>query len=191
MISDNIQGWFNCPKLYKEMVDNAKDGAVFVEVGCWKGKSASFMAETIKNSKKKINFYCVDTWKGTLTEHGHQEDPDVVNDRLFEVFNENLKELDGYYTCIRGLSVDGAKQFRNESIDFCYIDGLHEYEPVLRDLEIFVPLVRSGGIVGGHDYSYAPVRTALRDYLRSNLILRDITLFITDEYPPSFFFINP
>lgn len=166
MISDNIQGWFNCPKLYKEMVDNAKDGAVFVEVGCWKGKSASFMAETIKNSKKKINFYCVDTWKGTLTEHGHQEDPDVVNDRLFEVFNENLKDLNGYYTCIRGLSVDGAKQFENESIDFCYIDASHEYEDVLDDIDAWLPKVKKNGVIAGDDFNSPKVSRAVKERLK-------------------------
>jgi len=54
---------------HEDAVKAASDGAVFVEVGCWKGKSACFMGVEIINSAKKIDFYCVDHWAGTRGEH--------------------------------------------------------------------------------------------------------------------------
>ena len=36
---NNIQGWFHFESVYDEVV-NSFDNAIFVEVGCWLGKSA-------------------------------------------------------------------------------------------------------------------------------------------------------
>lgn len=55
------EDWFTYPNLYKEMVEKSSNGSLFVEVGSWKGRSASFMAVEILNSKKDIKFDCVDT----------------------------------------------------------------------------------------------------------------------------------
>jgi SAM-dependent methyltransferase len=165
-----IQGWFNCPDLYKEVVAKAADNAKFVEIGCWKGKSASFMAEQIMNSKKAITFYCVDTWKGTLTEDGHQTDPDVVNDRLFEVFNLNLAPFAGYYNPIRSTSVEAASQFENNSLDFIYIDASHEYIDVKNDIQAWLPKLKKGGIIAGDDYNSSQVSRAVREFFGNSIV---------------------
>lgn len=43
------EDWFSYPRLYKRMVESATDGHHFVELGSWKGRSASFMAVEIIN----------------------------------------------------------------------------------------------------------------------------------------------
>ena len=96
-----VEGWFNYEALYSNAVNWAQNGAHFVEVGSWKGKSAAYMCVEIINSGKTINFDCVDTFKGSLDEDVHQNDPDVVEDRLMEVFIENMKPVDGYYNVIK------------------------------------------------------------------------------------------
>ena len=165
-----IPGWFNCPDLYREMVSKAPQTATFVEIGCWKGKSSSFMAEQIANSKKDIKFYCVDTWKGTLTEDGHQNDPDVVNDRLFEVFNDNLAPFTGYYNPIRSTSVEAANQFEDNSLDFIYIDASHEYEDVKDDINAWFPKLKKGGTIAGDDYNSKEVSRAVREIFGSAIV---------------------
>lgn len=125
----------------------------FVEVGAWKGKSAAFMAVEIINSQLPIRFDVVDTWKGTLNEDVHQQDPDVVNDRLFEVFLENMKPVEGHYNPIRMTSVEAAGLYENASLDFVFIDGDHTYEGVKADLIAWKDKIRPGGIIAGHDFS--------------------------------------
>ena len=49
----SVDGWFTFPGLYSNVVSNAVDGWHIVEIGSWKGKSASFMGVEIINSKKK------------------------------------------------------------------------------------------------------------------------------------------
>jgi predicted O-methyltransferase YrrM len=37
--------------------------------------------------------------------------------------------------------------------DFIYIDGMHTYEQVKKDIQNYLPLVKEGGFIGGHDYA--------------------------------------
>lgn len=49
-------------------------------------------------------------------------------------------------------SLDAAKKI-DEQLDFVYIDGLHDYKSVMDDIIAWYPLVREGGVVGGHDFT--------------------------------------
>ena len=49
-------------------------------------------------------------------------------------------------------SLDAAKKI-DEPLDFVYIDGLHDYKSVTDDIAAWYPLVRKGGVVGGHDFT--------------------------------------
>jgi cephalosporin hydroxylase len=49
-------------------------------------------------------------------------------------------------------TLETAKEiFNNEEIDFLFIDGNHLYSAVRQDYEMYMPLVRKGGIVAFHD----------------------------------------
>lgn len=50
-------------------------------------------------------------------------------------------------------SADAALSFQRESLDFVYIDGSHEYKCVKEDIQLYFPLVKAGGVLGGHDYT--------------------------------------
>lgn len=39
-----------------------------------------------------------------------------------------------------------------DNLDFIYIDGDHSYEGVKKDIELYWPKVRKGGVFGGHDF---------------------------------------
>lgn len=47
--------------------------------------------------------------------------------------------------------------WKDEKIDFLYIDGDHSYEGVKADFENFHSLVRKGGVIGFHDVNHPPV----------------------------------
>ncbi len=52
-------------------------------------------------------------------------------------------------------SEDAAQLIRDRSLDFVFIDGSHQYEHVKRDIELWEPKVRVGGLLMGHDYDGA------------------------------------
>jgi hypothetical protein len=104
-----VPGWFAFAGVYRDAVRSApKSGATFVEVGSWKGKSAAFMGVEIANSKKAIEFYCVDHWRGS-DEAAHHADPDVRAGRLFEVFLKNIKPVADYIRPLRAPSVAASR----------------------------------------------------------------------------------
>jgi hypothetical protein len=54
-------------------------------------------------------------------------------------------------TPIQMMSEDAVDYIPND-IDFIYIDGNHAYEYVKKDVELYYPKLKSGGILGGHDF---------------------------------------
>jgi hypothetical protein len=164
---NTIFGWFNFQNHYTKMVEIADNGAHFVEIGAWKGKSSAFLATEIANSGKQIKFDCVDTWLGSA-EHlqvgGHYYDSDAATGKLYDVFIANMKPVEGYYNPIKMESVEASKLYADESLDFVFIDAGHEYENVYADIKSWLPKVKPGGWIGGHDYPWNEgIRRACRE----------------------------
>jgi len=55
-------------------------------------------------------------------------------------------------TFLEGWSDVRAKDFADGSLDLVFIDADHSEESVLRDLQAWLPKLRPGGILSGHDY---------------------------------------
>jgi predicted O-methyltransferase YrrM len=53
---------------------------------------------------------------------------------------------------LQGWSDACAKEFDDRSLDLVFVDADHSEEWVLRDLSAWLPKVRRGGIIAGHDY---------------------------------------
>ena len=141
------ENWFSYPNLYKSIVDKFESGSKFVEIGSWKGKSSAYMAVEIANSNKNIDFYCVDTWEGSIE---HKNNTEIS--MLYDIFLNNMKSIESYYTPLKMKSLDAVSKFEDSSLDFVFIDGSHEYEDVKEDIKAWLPKVKPGGILAGHDY---------------------------------------
>lgn len=143
------EDWFSYPELYKRIVNTLQDDSHIVEVGSWKGRSASFMAVEIINSNKKIKFDCVDTWKGSIE---HVKYDVIIEEKLYDVFLSNIEPVRNVITPIRMTSIEASKLYDDNSLDFVFIDASHEYEDVKEDILAWLPKVKVGGILAGHDY---------------------------------------
>lgn len=53
---------------------------------------------------------------------------------------------------LRMTSEVAASQFGRGQLDFVYIDAQHHYEAAKEDIWIWLPKVRRGGLLAGHDY---------------------------------------
>ena len=165
------EDWFSYPNLYKRIVDNSQDGAKLVEVGSWKGRSASFMAVEIINSNKNIKFDCVDTWKGSIE---HTDYDVITEEKLYDVFLSNIEPVKHVINPIKMTSIDASKLYDDNSLDFVFIDANHEYEDVKKDIESWLPKIKSGGYIGGHDYnanSFPGVIKAVNDLFNDRFTL--------------------
>ena len=149
----NIQGWFNYEWIYKQLVAQAPEGAKFVEIGSWKGKSSSYLTVEKINSGKNISITCIDTWLGS-SEHqegAECEDQAIIDGTLYQQFIRNMKPVEGHYTHLRMDSVDASELFEDNSIHFLMIDAAHETELVIQDIEAWLPKMINGGLMAGDD----------------------------------------
>jgi glycosyltransferase involved in cell wall biosynthesis len=151
---NEIPGWFAYQDLYTEVVKNAGNDDVFVEVGAWFGKSTNYLAQQIRESKKNIQFTTVDTWKGTDDEDIHQNIVGAFNGDIFYEFVDNTILSDNYgsINMIKDTSRNAANNFANGSIDYIMLDAGHSYDALKDDLEVWYNKVKPGGIVSGDDY---------------------------------------
>ena len=164
-----VEGFFSDEdfRFYYELVKMLPFNGHFVEVGSWKGRSSSFMAVELINSRKNVRFDCVDTWKGSEDHQpgAQNEDQDVVHDRLFDVFQRNMKPVEGYYLPVRDTSLDAARKYTDGSIDAVFIDASHDYENVVADIKAWLPKIREGGIISGHDFHHPPIIQAVGELI--------------------------
>lgn len=151
------EDWFTYPVLYSRFISEMPscDG-VFVEVGCWKGKSVAYLAVEAINSGKQVMIYAVDTWAGSANEECHQKDPHVVAGTLYDLFLENVSELRKVISPMRMKSTEAAATFPDRSVDIVFIDAAHDYDSVCADINAWLPKVRPGGYLAGHDYPWSP-----------------------------------
>jgi predicted O-methyltransferase YrrM len=148
-----IHGWFNFQSLYSDMVRKFND-AMFVEIGCWKGKSTVYMAEQIKKSRKNILFTAIDLFP---------VDPDLIGSgpAVEAEFFDNIRPVANYINFIKGSSHDLHSIFADKSIDFIFIDGNHHYPHVKKDIELWFPKLKDEGVIAGHDYWLGDVKQAV------------------------------
>jgi hypothetical protein len=135
-------------------------GGVGAEVGSWRG---DFAAQLLAGAEPRT-LYLIDPWAyrgqagyeqamyGDAVAKG-QESMDAIHDSVLERFREQTDA--GRVSVWRKRSGDAARELAAQSFDWIYIDGDHTYDAVKADLEAFLPLVRSGGILAGDDYGDA------------------------------------
>lgn len=151
MTYHDIPGWFTWEPLYKRMVDNAKDGSRFVEVGVFLGKSAIYLAQQIKESGKKIDFYCVDPWNRDVSGVSVKD----AGGSFATKFKENAEH------CGVGDNIIAIQSTSHMTalilpwvFDFVFIDAEHDYLSVRWDISDWLPKMRAGGgVMAGHDYT--------------------------------------
>lgn len=186
----DIQGWFNYKNLFTKAVKYYPDGSHFVEMGCWRGRSTVYLGVEIFNSNKNIKLDCVDTWKGSIQ---HTNDPEfskiLETDGIYKEFLENIKPINNIINIVRDTSVSAASNYSDNSIDFVFIDGSHDYESVLQDLHAWYPKIKINGAIAGHDYNWPSVKKAVNKFFSNKPGYRNLTdcgekswLFSTKEF---------
>lgn len=158
----DVQGWFDYARIYDEAIGKAvkRDReSVFIEVGCWRGRSAAYMAEQIARRRARARLWCVDPWTGTEG-HPHQEDVQKAGGSIFPEFAANLRATGGlpFVSTMIARSTEAAKTFRDGSVDFVWIDGDHSAEAVEADVRAWLPKLAAGGMMAGHDWDRQTVK---------------------------------
>lgn len=134
-------------------------GAI-VEIGSWKGYSTIWLARgSLAGNKSKV--YAIDPHTGAAIHKQMYGEVDTFND-----FIKNIKDLevDSVVIPLRMTSEQAVKKWDGSQIDLLWIDGDHMLPD--KDLEMWYPYVKFGGIIALHDTTTweVPNRVAMEMY---------------------------
>lgn len=115
-----------------------KNGIV-AELGVDKGDFSKKILEI--NQPKKLHL--VDVW------HSNRY-PEKLFHEVSQRFQSEIKT--GTVEINRGLSTEVIKQFSNSYFDWIYIDTVHDFKITRQELELYLPKMKHGGIIAGHDF---------------------------------------
>jgi predicted O-methyltransferase YrrM len=164
--SIEIDGWFGYEQTYDMLIDSVQTSGIFVECGAWLGKSSSYLADKIAESRPDISLYIVDSWQGSPSELTTTHKLVTTTD-VYALFVENMGNRK--YTPIRSFSTEAATKFQDESLDVVFIDMSHTYEDVKQDLDVWLPKVKKNGYIAGHDLSWTGVIKAIKEKFGNNV----------------------
>ena len=75
-------------------------------------------------------------------------------DGLYGEVKELLAQFGDRVELVRKKSTEAAPDFEDESLDFVFIDAIHDYENCYNDIAHWHHRVRKGGYVMGHDWEH-------------------------------------
>lgn len=142
---------------------NGKELLTGIEIGCYAGEST----EIILSSDAFVYFACIDPWERDYDPTDPTGDDGIL--LAEKAFDERFAGNPVVFK-FKQKSEDAARLFATGTIDFLYIDGNHQYDYVMSDLMQYVPKVKPGGIIAGHDYNEPTrpdVTRAVLDYFRA------------------------
>jgi predicted O-methyltransferase YrrM len=126
-----------------------------VEIGSYSGEGTMILAKYFKH------VLAVDPWL-----NGYDIN-DVASSQcpmkfVLAKFHENTKDFDNV-SYSQSKSLDALDFIKDGELDLIYVDGDHRYEAVLADLKGWLPKLRAGGVMAGHDWSFPAVKKALAE----------------------------
>lgn len=129
---------------------------VCLEVGSYKGKSANYIAEVAES------LTCIDTFK--CDDSGQNQ----VEKSILMEFMQNTSDYADKITPIIGDSAKVHVNLQNDHYDMVFIDAMHDYDSVKRDITNYLPKIKDEGILLLHDYNnqdYPGVKKAANELL--------------------------
>lgn len=177
----DLQGWGSTDPNFKKLIDKINPKLI-IEVGSWKGGSAIFMAEYIKEKKLDCKVLCIDTWLGAVEFLTNQNDPErylslgmkngypsVYYQFLANVMHKGLEDI---IIPFPQTSILAARflLLNNIKADMIYIDASHDEKDVYDDINNYWEILNIGGVVFGDDYSehWPGVKSAVNDFVSDN-----------------------
>lgn len=177
---------------YDQMADTfIKDNMNIVEIGVFMGQSSIYLADRIKKKGlSNVKFYTVDHWSGSI-EHinsnggWHVTELDTNPNYLYDTFLNNVKGcgVEDVIVPVRQDSTIAASTFTDGFFDFIFIDASHDYENVKKDVNVWKPKLKTGGIISGDDYGpdiWAGVYNAINEIFgQSNVKTKGYSWYVS------------
>jgi predicted O-methyltransferase YrrM len=137
-----------------------------VEIGVYEGASTCFWSDFYMNHPDS-RLISIDPFTGSDEHHADPENhPELSKIELTARGNISKSDNAAKIEVIKGCSWDVFPELNRRNngepwIDLLYIDGAHDSTSVARDVTLYVPMVKSGGVIIFDDYGHPDVQRAV------------------------------
>jgi predicted O-methyltransferase YrrM len=118
------------------------------EIGVKEGRHSAEIMDHLPN----CTMICVDPYLAYFTESFNETQQEYNDDKYRQVL-EMIEKYNDRAKLYKMKSHEAAPLFEDNTFDFIYIDGDHSKEGVRLDIECWLPKVKVGGIISGHDWA--------------------------------------
>lgn len=126
------------------LIKNLKN-PVGVEIGAAEGFTTEFLLE----SNESLQLTSIDPFVAYIDWNGNS----LERETTYKEFVKRTERFGSRIKLIRKFSDDAIDDIPDNSLDFIFIDGLHTYDQVTKDMQNYYSKVKVGGIFAGHDYN--------------------------------------
>ena len=133
------------------------------EFGVWRGSFSMKMLDHFSG----LTLLLVDPWELANDGGGMTNGSPDRSKQMKKLMLQNTEKFIGRCVVFQMFSVQAAKMVADRLLDFVFIDARHTYKNVLEDIRVWVPKVRKGGVISGHDYggNFTGVQRAVNQYV--------------------------
>jgi len=142
-----------------------------VEIGVWKGELSKMIIEQCNPEY----FMMVDP---LLVEYNHFEGYSCTmgekpkTQRQLDNISKRLEKYDADF--MRMTSVEASQLVPEESVDFVFIDGLHTYDAITEDIQLWLPKIKHGGMLAGDDFKGGKYAKVVQRAIDDTVGLRNV-----------------
>ena len=122
------------------------------ELGCKEGKTTEFLLA----NNPELHIFAVDLFAPQPKQDGIEGGETYEDWNFSEIqaeFNRRTAAFSNRIFLSVGLTSQACNLLNDEKLDLIFIDADHSYNGVATDIQMWLPKVRSGGIVAGHDFN--------------------------------------
>lgn len=148
-LTKNVIGWLTDKEaiLLFNITSSLTGKGSVAEIGSYQGKSTIFIASALKIKKINTTFYAIDPHVGS-----EEHKVEGKNIWTYDMFMKNITGA-GVATLITPIvkdSVSFSKECKDK-FEFIFIDGAHDFDSVLQDIDAWFPKLIEGGYIAFHD----------------------------------------
>lgn len=137
------------------------ENPVGVEIGVDVGHTTEFLLK----SHDKLKLICIDPFANYIDWNGNNLNE---RDSIYKEFVSRTNPFGDRIQHIRKTSDDAVNDIADNSLDFIFIDGLHTYDQVMKDMQNYYSKMKNGAIFAGHDYNVIEdVNRAVREFAKT------------------------
>ena len=127
---------------------NKKDW-IIAEIGVWNSGSTK---QILRGCGDIISqYWAVDFWQ--CSDHRAYRDIPIEEWEKLHFYACKLMYWFPQLHVVRMSSLEAAKIFPKKYFDLVFLDADHTYEAVINDIKAWLPLVKDGGLLTGHDHN--------------------------------------